>query len=544
MHTPGAAAQPSPPVDHSAGAGQPFAQSPTSSPPGPQPPAEPEPESQPEQTIARGTRFKPALLWSYVVSTGMYVITALITFILAAILGPEEFGLLWMALVWVTLAQLMLQHGPTMAVIQQENITDRHLDAAFWTTMIGAGVYTLLLAAAAPLWAAFNDLPQLLPLCLALAAIVPMYALNVIPEAVLRRQMQLRGIALRYLTAGLLSGVTAITCALAGLGVWALVVQQVTLTLTVTVMLWVMISWRPRLRRFGKEFRDIRGTSAKTLFGSIGDFVANRSDILLMGSFFGPVVVGLFRFAVRIPDMMVDLTARGLRNVALPDLARRSEDPAALADRLARLVRAGAVLSIPGLGVVVAASEPFVLFIGEQWADAVPPLRMLCIAAAIQILSQLFIPTMQAAQRPGLPAIITWTNAGCMATGIFIAAHLASDRGTMTQLMAVASTVVAIHAVLAVVMGFLVFGMVLRVSAWPTLRALVPSSLAAGAAATTGWLVPALVPFEPPLVVMLLLTGAVAALVAGGLVLALDSQARIWLSMVLAKLRAGRRRTA
>lgn len=500
----------------------------------------PEPEPEPAGTIARGTRFKLALLWSYVVSTGMYVNTALITFILAAILGPEEFGLLWMALVWITLGQILLQHGPTMAVIQQENITERHLDAAFWTTMIGAVIFTVLLAAAAPLWAAFTDLPELLPISLALCAIIPMYALNVIPEAVLRRQMRMKGIAIRYLAAGVISGVTAIACAVAGLGVWSLVVQQVGLTLIVTVTLWALIPWRPRLRRFGQELRDIRGTSAKTLLGAAGDFVVSRADILLMGPIFGPVVVGLFRFAVRIPEMVIDLTARGLRNMALPDLARRADDPAALADRLARLVRIAAVLSIPGLGVVVAAAEPFVLFIGAQWADAAPPLRLLCIAAAVQIVSALFMPALQAAQRPGLPAMMTWVSAALMTGAILVAAQVTAGSGIMDQLLAVATALIGVHTVLALVTGYLVFGRVLRISALPTLLAVVPSLLAALGAAAAGWAVLRLVGDGPPVLVQLLLTGTVATLVAGGLVLALDGQARIWLGMAVRKVRARR----
>lgn len=489
------------------------------------------------ETIERGTRFKPALLWSYVVSTGMYVITAIITFVLAAILGPEEYGLLWMALVWVTLAQILLQHGPTMAVIQQEQITDDHLDAAFWSTVIGALVFTVVLAVAAPLWAAFNGVPELTPILLALTPIIPLYALNVIPEAVQRRQMDLRGIALRYLTAGLVSGLLAIGCAVAGMGVWALVVQQVSMTAIATVLLWLMISWRPRLRRFAKELRDIRGTSTKTLLGAVGDFVVMRADVLLMGAFFGPVVVGLFRFAVRLPEMVVDLTARGLRNVSLPDLARHSEDPAALADRLGRLMRAGAVLSIPALGIAAATTEPFVLIIGDQWAEAVSPMRLLCLASGLTIVGALFVPTLQAAQRPGLPAIMTWVSAGCMTGGIFLAARLSTGAGTVDQLMAVAWAMVAVHSVLAVVMGYLVFGRVLRVSAWPAVRATIPSVLAGVAAVLAGAAVPELAGRDLPLVVWFLLTGAVSGAVAAAVLLGLDAEARRWLRMAVQKLR-------
>ncbi|HEY8472301.1 MAG TPA: oligosaccharide flippase family protein [Natronosporangium sp.] len=490
----------------------------------------------PPATIARGTRFKHALFWSYVVTTGLYGITAVMTFILAAILGPEDFGLLWMAMVWITFAQILLQHGPTLAVIQQDDITDRHLDAAFWINLLGATVFALLLAAAAPLWAMVNDLPELTAICLALTVIVPVYALNTIPEAMLRRQLRLRGLAMRYLAAGLISGAAAIACALLGMGVWSLVVQQIGLTVINAVLLWSMISWRPRLHRFRQEWRDIRGTSITTLAGAVGSFVQARADVLLMGAFFGPVVVGLFRFALRVPELVTGITARGLQDVALPDLARHSVDKPALAARLGRLVRAGAVLSVPALGVVAAAAAPFVRLIGEDWLDAVAPMRLLCLASAITILTGLIGPALQAAQRPGLPALATWLNAIGMAGAIFAAAELSRGAGTHAQLTTVAWAVVMVQAALLLLLGYLAFGRVLRVSAWPAIRALIPSGLAAGGAVLTGEAMSAVLP-DYPSVWWLALTAGAAGAVAGAVLLATDREARRWLMMAWRKAR-------
>ena len=490
----------------------------------------------PAGRIGRGTRFRPALLWSYILSTGTYTITALMTFILAAILGPEEFGVLWMAVVWVTLAQILLQHGPTMAVIQHEHITDRHLNAAFWSTMAGALLFTAALAATAPLWAAVNRLPELTPVCLALAPIIPLYALNVIPEAVLRRRMQLRGIALRYLTAGLVAGVAGVVCALAGLGVWALVVQQVGMTLLATVLLWAVTPWRPSLGPIRQELREIRGTSAKTLAGALGDFVSMRIDVLLMGVLFGPVVVGLFRFAVRFPEMVVDVTARGLQTVSLPDLARHSEDQAALAARLGRLVHAGVVFSVPALGVVAAAAEPLVLIIGEQWADSVQPLRLLCLVSVFLLLHSLFGAALQAAQRPGLPAAMTWVTAIGTGGAILTAALASRGAGTAEQLLAVAAAMLLVQLPLTAWLGYLTFRRVLRVPAWPTLRAALPSLCAAAAALAAGVALPDLTGLGP--VVGFLLTATVAGIAAVALLLALDREVRSWLTGLAGRLRS------
>lgn len=501
-----------------------------------------EPAAEQPSRIARGTHFRAALLWSYVVNFGGYAAVTLITLILAAILGPRQFGVLAMALVWITLAQMLLQHGPTMAVIQQEDITDNHINAAFWVTLAGASLFSLLFMAAAPLWAAVNRLPELTPVCLALTPIVMLQAVAVIPDAVLRRRLQLRGIAVRYIVAQLIAGVAAIWCAVAGLGVWALVVQQVGSHGLYAVMLWSVTPWRPRLRPIGKELRDIRGTSLKTLAGSLGTFTSLRADVLVMSAFFGPVVVGLFRFAIRFPEMVVDLTSRGLQSIALPDLARHSLDRRALADRLRTLVHFGAMLSVPALGILAASAGPFVRVIGPEWAEAAVPLRLLCIASAAILFTSLLGPALQAAQRPGLPAILAWGNAGATVAAILLASTLSAGASTTGRLMAVALAVVLVQLGLAATIGYLTYGVVLRTSAWPTLLRTVPSVISAAAATMVGFLLPPLLPAGLSAFAALLVVGVAAAAVAGGVLLALDRQARIWLGQLLARVR--RRRPA
>jgi O-antigen/teichoic acid export membrane protein len=256
-----------------------------------------------------------------------------------------------------------------------------------------------------------------------------------------------------------------------------------------------------------------------------------------MGVLFGPVVVGLFRFAVRFPEMVVDVTARGLQTVSLPDLARHSEDPAALAARLGRLVHAGVVFSVPGLGVLAAAAEPLVLIIGDQWAESVQPLRLLCLVSVFLLLQSLFGAGLQAAQRPGLPAAMTWVTALATAAAILAAALGTAGGSISEQLLAVASAVLLVQLPLTGVLGYLTFRRVLHVPAWPTVRAAVPSLLAAGAAVLVGLAIPPLPELTP--VVRFLLTATAAGAAAGIVLLSLDREARSWLTSGLQRLRSG-----
>lgn len=484
-----------------------------------------------------GTKLGNALKWSYLFTTGGYAITAILTFILAAILSPREFGVLTMALVWVSLALVLLQHGPTIAVIQQDDITEEHANAAFWATIAGAVGFCLLFAALAPLWAAVNGLPELTPVCLALTPMVLITALNVIPDALQRRRMHMRGIAIRVLVANLTGGIAGVTCAVAGLGVWSLVVQQVSTPAIYGTMLWLMTDWRPRLGMARKHLRDIRSTSLHTYVGAFGNFLSSRTDVVLMGLFFGPVVIGLYRFAARFAEMVVDLTARGLHQVSLPHLARHGNDKAGFARELGRLMHGVAVLAYPMLGVVAGVAQPLVLFIGDQWGEAAEPLRVLCVVSAVVVLGALFEPAMQAAQRPGITAVFAWTTTVTSGLAIFFAARVSASGGTSAQLMAAAWSMLAVQAALVLVMGYVIFRRVLRVSVAPILLAGLPGTLSGVVAAFASAGVYRLVGDTLDKFFALAASGMAGVLVAGMVLLVLDREVRSRVIRIAGRLR-------
>jgi O-antigen/teichoic acid export membrane protein len=503
-----------------------------------------EPPAEPAAAPAeRGRGLRGALAWAYVLNTGGYAVTALLTFVLAAILDPRAFGVLAIGTVFITLGQSLLHHGPTMAVIQQDDITEEHFNAAFWSTLAGAAVFSGLLALTAPLWAALNRLPDLTLVTIALAPVLIINALTVIPDAYFRRRMQMRGIALRVVSSNLAGGVVGVGCALAGFGVWSLILQQLAAAVVYNIILWSVTPWRPRLRGIRQPFRDIRRTSVQTILGAFGNFAATRSDVLLMGAFFGPVVVGLYRFAARFADMAVDLTGRGLRDVSLPHLARHGRDPDALAAEFGRIMHAAAVMSFPLLGILAAVAQPLVLLIGEQWDRAAEPLRVLCLVSAVGVVNSLLTPAMQAAQRTGVTALFTWVTAAGSAAGLSVSAWLSASADATGKLYAVAWAALLVQTVATVAMAYVLFRQILRVSALPMITAALPSTLAGLAAFVTGLVLAAAMNGAGlPHLVDLILTGIAVTSAAGVTLFVLDRRARSMFARVAR--RFARRRAA
>jgi PST family polysaccharide transporter len=488
------------------------------------------------------SKLKVAVLWSYLLTTGSMLITGVLTFVLAAILDPESFGVLALGMLWVGFAQMLLQHGPTLAIIQMEKVTDEQADAAFWVTVGGALLFGLVFAALAPLWGAINNLPGLAPVSWALIFVTLLTSISVIPDALLRRELRFKPIAVRAVVGNGLGGVVGVIGALAGWGVWALVVQQIVAYAIYALSVWTVSPWRPSFpnpRRIMREMKVMRRQSIQTLGGAVGVFLSNRMDVLLMGAFFGPVMVGLYRFALRLAEMVIDVTSRGLQQVSLPELAQYQSDREVLSRRLANLVHLAVVMSLPALAVLAAVAPSMVRLIGPQWADAAGPLRLLCLVSAIGAVNGLLGPAMQAVQRASIPATLTWISAGLSAVGLSTAAWLSRGQSIYAQLTSVALAALIVQTIMLATAATAAYRLVLKVSIVPTLRVLVPAVVAAivgFAAAMAGqWLA-----WNDASLTKLLLGGGFGGAAALAMLGILDERARDQAKRVLARIRRGR----
>lgn len=513
----------------------PSAGAPTPPLPAPAAAARPPPPSQPgpaDTAAAAGSGDRPhdgrtvrvALQWSYLLGGGHFVVYALVTLLLAAILLPEAFGVMALAMLWVTFAQMLLHEGPSLAVIQRARVTDRHLDAAFWVNLASALLIAGVFVAVAPLWAAAIDLPQLTALCWALSPVIVLHALMVVPDAILRRRMQLRRLWTRILVAALVSGAIGVSVALAGLGVWALVAQHLTYSALSVVLLWASSSWRPRWGRIGAGARDLRRFSLMSVSEFLATFVASRADAILAGLFFSPFAIGLYRFSLRIVEMASDLAFDGVRQVTVPHLSRLQDDRPAFAAALGKLVHAGAVLALPALGVLAAVTHPLLSLLGPEWVEATAAMRLLCVVGGVTAVGHLLGPAIQAAGRPGVVAAIGWAGAGVAAGMILLVGSAFAAARPAEQVVAMAGAMLAAQGVIAALTVFVALRRVLGVRFRPILAPALPALAAACLAAAVGIGVGWLGADRLPPAMALLVTGAAATAAAAAVLFTTDAE--------------------
>jgi len=359
----------------------------------------------------RSPSFGSAVAWSLATTGGQQALTAIFTFVLAALLGPEAFGLVAMAAVYVAFIQLVLEQGMGAAIVQRKDLDEEHLDAAFWMVLGASAVLTGISMALAGWWARVNSVPELESVIRLLALAVPIEGLIVVQRALLQRRMNFRAFAIRATLSVGLGGCVGIVLASRGFGAYALVAQQLTTSAVGLCLFWILSGWRPRRRFSRRAARDLLGFSTATLVGRLGIFVNRRSDALLMGLFFGPTAVGLYRLADRVVGVCVDFAAVSVQSVALPEFSRFQDAPERLRESFVRCLRISACLALPPLGVLAAGAPEVVSVLGERWRDAAPALAALCVVGAVRDLGLFTGPLLQALGRPHVLAALVWAQA-------------------------------------------------------------------------------------------------------------------------------------
>lgn len=322
-----------------------------------------------------------------------------LSFILASLLGPENFGVLAMALVVVEFMYQLLEQGIGPTLVQRRDLQAKHTNSVFWIMFIGGIILWGCTATLSTWWAEVNGVPRLASVLFGLAAVIPLKGLTVVPQAMLQRAMAFRALAVRSIISVMAGGAVGVVMALSGFGVWALVGQQFVTALVSGAMTWILARWVPAIEFSVKAVLEITRFSLAVFLGNIGTLVSNRVDVLIIGLFFGPLAVGLYRLAHRLVSVVSELTMRPFHMVTLPHLSQSMETMEHRREIVAGCVRASSAICIPAMGALASIAAPLLTLLGPEWQPAIGALRVLCVFGIIKAITVFIGPGLIAAGR-------------------------------------------------------------------------------------------------------------------------------------------------
>lgn len=215
--------------------------------------------------------------------------------ILTYLITPADFGLVALAMTFVTIAQAVIDIPIAAAIVRSKNPDRVLLDTAFTVSILRGAILLLLLISGAALASIFYDDDRLLPLIFVLS-VFPLAAAFKSPRIFLYdRDLDFRPTVVAEIVGKFSAFVIGLTIALTLRNYWGLAAATVTTAVMTTVMSYVLAPYRPRLsvQKF-RAFLDILGWSS---LAQIASTINWQIDRIILGAWVPGSSLGLYYIA-------------------------------------------------------------------------------------------------------------------------------------------------------------------------------------------------------------------------------------------------------
>lgn len=322
------------------------------------------------------------LIWNFSQQLATRGVSILVTLLLARFLVPEDFGLLAMMAVFLALGSSLMESGFREALIRLERVTQEDYATAFYANLLLGLISYCILFIAAPLIANFYEEPRLIDLIRVASLTVIIMSFQVIQVASLSRKLNFKVQLKASLPASIISGAIAVYMAYIGLGVWALVSQLLLNALIQTALLWRVEGWRPTLQFSWPSIKGMYNFGYKIFLSGILDTVFQNLYVIVIAKVFSAPIAGLYFFANKIKELIINQLVRSIQAVTYPALASIQKDDMRLKQGYKKIVILMTMILFPGVLFTAALAEPiFQIILPQKWFPAVPYFQLLCIAS-------------------------------------------------------------------------------------------------------------------------------------------------------------------
>jgi PST family polysaccharide transporter len=345
------------------------------------------------------TKAASGVRWSLIATVGTLAGRMAFVVVLTRMLGPENFGIVAAATVYITVAWIFLNFGLPVTIIQRRRLGPEDIGTALTLTIASGLVFAAVTALGAPLIADFFQTAELAGVMRVLSISLFMKALAVVPAALLAREMRFKALGTAEIVSTVVSGGIAIIAAVNGASYWALVIQMLVLdaiylTMTVATARVPMPTWSHSAAQRLWSF------SSRMMGSDVINYISDSGEKILIARFLGTTPLALYNLAGRVLVVPIETLAKTADRVILPMFSRLQDERERVAHLFLQATASVALFVSPPMTLVILCAPLGVpMVFGEAWEPAVLPLQLLAAHGIFFLLVTLTNPVVQAAGR-------------------------------------------------------------------------------------------------------------------------------------------------
>ena len=380
--------------------------------------------------------------WKFMDVVSHKLIALVISVLLARLIVPEAYGIIALTTVFITFTDIFILNGFNIALIRKPQVDK--LDYSTVTTM--SIVFTSLMYVSfyliAPSISLFYNSPELCSVLRVITLLLFFQSLATVVRAKATRELQFKKMAVSTFSANVSSGVIAVVLAYMGLGVWALVAQQLLANFLEMTIVMVLFKWHFSVMFSYKRAKEMFSFTLGVLGTSFLDFLGNNVCSLVIGKSFSTRDLGYYNRGNMFPETIGLNIYSAITSVLLPTLASYQNDNKSMKHITRQVMSLSLFVLFPLMfGLMGVANNIVPLLLTEKWIPCIPLMYFCCFSYAINPIRAIGYSVFYAKGYSELGVKVELQRATMMIIGLFVVITLL--HGTLINVM-LSNTIVSI----------------------------------------------------------------------------------------------------
>lgn len=327
------------------------------------------------------------LAWKFGERLSSQLVSFVVSIIIARILSPTDYGLVAMTMVFINLSYVLVEGGFSSALIQKKHADRLDFSTVFWFSIAFATVtYAILYVSAPYITTFYGEQYYELTAILRIAGVqVIIYSINSVQSAYISRKMMFKNFFWATLIGTIVSAGVGLYLAYNGYGVWAIVWQQLTASITNTLTQYLITKKLPGWEFSYKRLKSMFSYGFKLLGANLLTTLFLDLRTFIIGKIYSPSQLAYFDRGKQYPNLIGININSSIGAVLFPKMSRFQDDPASIKAITRKSIRFSAYIMCPLMLGLAAIAEPMVrLLLTEKWLPCVPFLQLFCIIYLFQ----------------------------------------------------------------------------------------------------------------------------------------------------------------
>lgn len=319
-------------------------------------------------------------IWRFAERCGAQGVSFIVSIVLARLLEPSVYGTIALVTVFTTILQVFVDSGLGTALIQKKDADDLDFSSVFYFNFTVCLVLYFGMFVSASYIAKFYGDETLVPVIKVISLTLVISGVKNIQQAYVSRNMLFKRFFFSTIGGTIASAFVGIFMAYIGMGVWALVAQQLSNATIDTIILWVTVKWKPKRMFSWKRLKELLSYGWKLLVSALLETVYNNLRNLVIGKLYSSADLAYYNQGDKFPKLIVTNINTSIDSVLLPTMASAQDDSARVKNMTRRAIKTSTYIMAPlMIGLAFCANTIVELVLTEKWLPCVPFLQIFCI---------------------------------------------------------------------------------------------------------------------------------------------------------------------